>query len=52
MCLCVWGGGLTWKKKLFLKKVHTTLLVTFAACFRAVGIWTVTVDSAETPCVC
>lgn len=49
--LCVWGGGeaLTWNKELFLKKFNTTLLVFFAACFRAGGIWTLMVGSADKP---
>lgn len=46
------GGGwevLTWNKVLFLKKFNTTLLVFFAACFRAGGMWTLMVGSSETP---
>lgn len=40
---------LTWNRELFWKKVQTTLLVFFAACFRAGGIWTVIVGSADAP---
>lgn len=40
---------LTWNKVLFLKKFSTTLLVWFAASFRAWGMWTLMVGSSETP---